>query len=368
MKRDNSPVPLVFLLEDLDFGGTQRQTLELASRLDRRRFEPLLVTLHGGSGDLLPEAASRGLKHLSLTDGPVFRVSRALPALWQFLARERPPLLQLLTVLPNIWGRIFGRLLRLPAVIACCRSLTAAGDQHERLLHRQADAHICNAEAVRDILKQKIRIPGHRVFYIPNGVDTEYFRPPDAEAERPSVLCTARLAPVKNHALLLEAFARVLRDRPDAELHLAGDGVLREKILEMSRRTPLRGKVFLHGNCRNVRELLHKAQLFVLASDNEGTPNAVLEAMSCALPVLATNVGGNAEAVLHERTGLLFPAGDPAAAADGMLRMLNDAGERARFGRAGRERALEAYSWRAMVEKHEEVYERTLHGRAGKRR
>jgi glycosyltransferase involved in cell wall biosynthesis len=240
-------------------------------------------------------------------------------------------------------------------------------------------------------------------------VDANFFRPPDASAEIPPVtedneeqpgdcliaaqaedspapegngetalsaepsgslranpaciLCVARLVPAKNHALLLEAFGRVLRDRPDAELHLIGDGSCREALLRQTRTPPLRGKVFLHGNSREVRAWLHKARLFVLASDHEGTPNAVLEAMSCALPVLATDVGGNAEAVLHEKTGLLTPAGDVAALAQGMLRLLNDAGERIRFGRAGRQRVLEFYSLQTMVEKHEEVYERVLRAR-----
>jgi glycosyltransferase involved in cell wall biosynthesis len=415
--RRNGPVPLLLLLEDLDFGGTQRQALELAARLDCKRFAPRLVTLRGGNGDLVPEAVSRGVDVLPLTASADFSVTRALPALWKYLSRERPPLVQLMTVLPNIWGRIFARLLRLPAIIACCRGQAAVGDQHERLLHRLADIHIGNAEVICDALKHTIRIPEHKVVYIPNGVDADVFRPPDAFAAMPPdaerdrdvplpaessghlraktegisgrdretpfsadsraprrggrsgyVLCVARLVPAKNHALLLEAFARVLRDRPDAELHLVGDGNCREAILEQSRTPPLRGKVFLHGNRSDVRERLCKAELFVLASDHEGTPNAVLEAMSCALPVLATNVGGNAEVVLHEKTGLLIPAGDVAALAGGMLRLLNDAGERLRFGRAGRRRVLECRSLRTMVEKHEEVYERLLRSRAGKRR
>ncbi|MDR2605503.1 MAG: glycosyltransferase [Desulfovibrio sp.] len=416
MTRRNGPVPLLLLLEDLEFGGTQRQALELASRLDKTRFAPLLVTLRAGSGDLLPEAATRGISVLSLTDSADFAVIRALPALWRYLSRERPPLVQLMTVLPNIWGRIFARMLRLPAVIACCRGQAAVEGQHERLLHKLADIHIGNALSICRTLQRAVRIPEHKVVYIPNGVDADFFRPPealpgkpstperreedapagdayalrppDASAEEPSVpegngehapaadacgpfrakpacvLCVARLVPAKNHALLLEAFARVLRDRPDAELHLVGDGSCREAIFRQSRTPPLCGKVFLHGNSRKVRTWLHKARLFVLASDHEGTPNAVLEAMSCALPVLATNVGGNAEAVLHERTGLLTPAGDAAALADGMLRLLNDAGDRLRFGRAGRQRVLESYSLRTMVEKHEEVYERVLRGRA----
>ncbi|MDR1686303.1 MAG: glycosyltransferase [Desulfovibrio sp.] len=411
MMRRNGPVPLLLLLEDLEFGGTQRQALELASRLDKTRFAPRLVTLRAGSGDLLPEAAARGLAVLSLTDSADFSVSRALPALWNYLARERPPLVQLMTVLPNIWGRIFARLLRLPAIIACCRGQAAVESLHERLLYRSADIHIGNAGSICRTLQHSIGIPEDKVVYIPNGVDSDFFRPPDASAEKlpvhgsgadsalfadtfgrqaafrdtapgkvkdapvaeacgalganpECILCVARLVPAKNHALLLKAFARVLRDRPDAELHLIGDGSCREVILRQSRTPPLRGKVFLHGNSREVRAWLHKARLFVLASDHEGTPNAVLEAMSCALPVLATNVGGNAEAVLHERTGLLTPAGDAAALACGMLRLLNDAGERIRLGRAGRQRVLEYYSLRTMVEKHEEVYERMLGGRA----
>ncbi|MDR2123712.1 MAG: glycosyltransferase family 4 protein [Desulfovibrio sp.] len=411
MTRRNGPAPLLLLLEDLEFGGTQRQALELASRLDEKRFAPRLVTLRAGSGDLLPEAAARGLDVRSLTNAADFSVSRALPALWNYLARERPPLVQLMTVLPNIWGRIFARLLRLPAIIACCRGQAAAEGRHERLLHRLADIHIGNSRSICGTLQHALGIPEDKVVYIPNGVDADFFRPPGASAESSPVpeaggetalsaaprdrqtavgdaaagkedgapgtelcrtpaanpeciLCVARLVPAKNHALLLNAFARVLRDRPDAELHLVGDGNCRGAILRQSRTPPLRGKVFLHGSSREVRTWLHKARIFVLASDHEGTPNAVLEAMSCSLPVLATNVGGNAEAVRHERTGLLTPAGDAAALAGGMLRLLNDAGERLRFGRAGRQRVLESYSLRTMVEKHEEVYERVLRGRA----
>ncbi len=363
-KIQGGPVPLVFLLEDLEFGGTQRQTLELAARLDRSRFSPRLVALRKGPVDLVSRAASIGLPCLFLTDNDAFNPLRALPALWRRLAGEQPPLLQLMTALPNIWGRILGAALRLPGIIACCRGLSDVQGPREHWLRHLAKAHICNAEAIREPLLRRFGVPAERVFCIPNGVDTDFFVPAPEPCE-PALLCIARMAPVKNHGLLLGAFARVLEHIPEASLHLVGEGEDKESVRRMAAGPALRGRVVFHPGSADVRPFLRLAQVFVLASDYEGTPNVLLEAMACGLPVAATRTGGSAEAVLHERTGLLSPVGKVEALAQNLLRLLHNTDERAVFGRAGRERVLERYSLEALVKGHEQVYEFVLQGRSG---
>lgn len=348
------------LLEDLEYGGTQRQTLELASRLNRERFEPRLVTLRRGPMDLEGEARSLGLSCRVLTDRDSFEPLAVLPALWRYLRRDRPPLLHLLTALPNIWGRVLGRPLRLPGIIASCRGLASVRNQHERRLGKMARVHICNAEAIREQLVNSVGLPAERVIHIPNGVNVDFFSPAETERDEPALLCVARMAKVKNHPMLLRAFAEVLASFPEASLHLLGEGGGKDAIRELASAPDLRGRVVMHPGSQDVRPYLHMAQIFVLSSDFEGTPNALLEAMSCGLPVIATRTGGNAEAVQHEKNGLLVPCGDAGAMARAMLRLLNRPGERIEFGRAGRESVVNHYSMRAMVRAHEAVYEHVL--------
>ena len=358
--RVSARVPVVFLLEDLDVGGTQTQTLELAARLDPARFVPTLVTLRAGSGAFAERAASRGLDWLPLTrhPGPI-RFSRALPALWRYLAAEKPPLVQLLTVLPNIWGRVFGRLVGLPGIIGCCRGVSAVRGQHEGLLGGIPAAHIGNARSICDALARLPRVAAERVFFIPNGVDTDYFVPAPEETREPIVLCVARWVPVKNHRLLLEAFARVRGVMPGAKLHLVGEGECEGELRRLAASGPPESVVFLPAGT-DVRPHYQGAQVFVLSSDHEGTPNAVLEAMACGLPVAATRAGGVAEAVAHGESGFLCDTGDAGALANGMLRLLTEPDTRRAFGRAGRARAEERYGMAPMVRAHEAVYDMVL--------
>jgi glycosyltransferase involved in cell wall biosynthesis len=356
------PLRLAVLLQDLEFGGTQRYALHLLRGLDRRLFDPELWVLNTGD-DLLAEARSLGV--------PITRISRrppgsflALPPLLTHIARHRPDILYSLTVVPNIWGRLFGRAVGVPALVAGFRELRPR--QWEPLLWRVTDRLICNAAPLRERAVHELGVPKDRVAAIPNCVDTECFRPAEAPQDGPPrVVSVARLVVDKSPLALVEAFALAKTSVPDARLTIVGDGPLRPHVEARLAELGIADSVEIVTGCGEVRPHLWNAQVFVLASRREGSPNAVLEAMACGLPVVATRTGGLPELVEHGVTGLLTGPEDPADLGAALVQVLSDADLRKSMGAAGREKAVRGHSPEAMVRATEGVLLAAWHRRRG---
>ena len=346
------PIPLTFVLEELNFGGTQKQTLELARHVDRSLFAPRIWTLWNGKA-MLPMAQESDIPVTALLPDARLHPARAAVALWRQLRRERPPLIHLCTAFPNVWGRILGRLAGVPAIVASCRGQGNVKGQHEWALGRLAHVHVCNARSIeKALLERGLR----HVHYIPNGVDTAFFTPAPAFCREPEMLCVGRLVPDKDHKTLLEAFALVRAQLPAARLHLVGDGPLHEELHRHALGLGLGEAVLFHGSRDNVRDYLHKARLMVLASVSEGMPNVLLEGMACGLPVAATRVGGIPDLVEHGVHGLLAPPRDPAALAQCLLPLLTDDALARNMGEAGRALAVQHYSLEALARTHQQIY------------
>jgi glycosyltransferase involved in cell wall biosynthesis len=360
------PLKVVFLLQDLLFGGTQRQALELAHHLDPARFQVELWMLMGGD-DLVPVAEARNLPLVWLSRQPwVNPVS--LARLWRRLSSTPVDVLMLLTAVPNIWGRLLGRLARVPRIIGNCRGGAAPWRQHERYLWPLADHVICNSLALKKELAQNYGVPPARLTVIHNGVDLNYFKPrrqaPPPQA--PRVLTVARLVPDKNHETLIRAFRLVAADHPGAELWLVGDGPRERALRQLAAATLSPGQVRFFPGQADLRPFFAQASLFALSSVHEACPNVVLEAMAAGLPVVATRVGGLPELVAPGETGWLTPPRDPTALAAALSHLLADSGTREAFGRAGHQRVARRFPLAAMVRNHEAVLEKLLQGKRPK--
>jgi len=346
----------VFLLQDLCIGGTQRQTLALASGLDRARFAPELWTLSGPTElDALAREHGLPVTHLG---NKLFPGPGSFAALWQKLGKEKPDIFFLCTALPNIWGRVAGRLKKLPLVLGSCRGGGAPARQHERWLWRLARHIVCNSMALVEAMAG-LGVPRERMSFIANGVDTRRFQPGGLPFSRrePIVLCVARLVEDKDHACLLDAFAGVLGHMPEARLRLVGEGPLEAKVRARMARAPLEGRVELLPATTDVAACFRSARVFALSSRQEGMPNALLEAMASGLPAVAARVGG-IPFLLGKENGLLVPAGDSGSLAEGLLHVLRDPELAQRMGKAGRERAERDFSLSAMIAAHEELFVR----------
>jgi glycosyltransferase involved in cell wall biosynthesis len=234
-------------------------------------------------------------------------------------------------------------------------SFWAAGGAEGRLyleLERAA-AHWCHAlvalsdaERAAGLEAGVGREEQYRV--IANGVDVERFAlVPDPLPNR--IVMVGRLAPPKRTDLLVQAFASIRRAHPGAELQIVGEGPDRAEIERQVRELGLGGGVHLIGERHDVPELLSRSACFVLASDYEGCPLAVIEAMAAGVPVVATGVGGVPELVEEGRSGFVVPPGAPEALAVAVEAVLADPARARRMGDAGREIARSRLSRERMV-------------------
>ena len=356
------PIKTVLLLQDLHLGGTQRHALELAKRLDPSRFETEVWTLMGGEA-FLPKAREYGLRVRQLSQGASVGPA-GLWNLWRGLRGFRPDALLALTVVPNIWGRVLGRLARVPAVVANCRGGDDLWRQHEAVLKHLAHHHICNAKALKTALIGRYGLDPQRIDVIPTGVDTAHFAPrPEEQDEECVLLCLARLAPIKDHETLIRAFELISPKHPKARLRLVGDGDLREELAGRMAASPARQAMELLPGTSDPASQYAKASAVVLSSTNEGMPNVLLEAMAMGLPCVGTAVGGVPEVIRNGSTGFLVPKKDPQAMAQALDELFGNKGLRERFGEQGRRTALSEHSLESVAERHAGVIERLVRGK-----
>jgi L-malate glycosyltransferase len=364
-RSDKKAIRIVFLLQDLYFGGTQRHTLELVRRLNPSRFQAEIWLLMAGD-DFLPLAHSWGLP-LTWLGRRRFMGPDSLIRLWWRLKTQPVDLLVLLTGVPNIWGRLLGRLTQVPLIVGTWRGTGCPDNNYEKWLWPYAHHFLCNAAALKSMMIERFGVPEDRMTVIHNGVNLEYFRPAafPRPPDRQVVLCIARLVPEKNHETLITAFARVAGRHPEAELWLVGDGPRQKAIRRLAHGLLSPRQVRLIPGQSDLLPLLRQSSLLALSSVQEGLPNVVLEAMAAGLPVVATEVGGLSEVVKHGETGWLVPPRDVAALADSISQLLGDAAKCAAFGRAGRKLVERRFAVADMVRRHEEVFLQLLQGGDG---
>ncbi len=354
IQKPHKPIPLVLLLEELNFGGTQKQMLEVAKRIDRNFFMPEIWTLR--QGDALMHMADEGqIPVTMLCNTKSLDTIAAIPAIWKKIYAVRPRLIHTCTAYPNIWGRIFARLHRSAVVVGSCRAQRNIKQQHERFLWRTAHAHICNASSIYSGLHE-LGVPHSLLHFIPNGVDTDYFSPnPAGLTTAPELVCVGRMVRAKEQEVLLHAFVQVLKQVPDAKLHFVGDGILLEERKQLALDLGLGTSVIFHG-ASSAREHLQTARMFVFSSRDEGMPNAILEAMSCGLPIVSTNANGIVDIVEHKKQGILVDVGDVDALAQGILSLLANASLTENMGQAARKHVVENFSLENLTRRHEDVY------------
>jgi glycosyltransferase involved in cell wall biosynthesis len=214
-----------------------------------------------------------------------------------------------------------------------------------------------------EVAAHGIQLP---VLHIPNGVDVVRFAPGRSDSgddgRARTVVCVTRLSYSKGVDVLLHAWQLVHEQAPQARLIIVGIGSLGNQLERLAEDLGVVSTVEFAGLQHDVPAQLHRGGLVVLASRWEGMPNAVLEAMACGLPCVATRVSGSEDIIQHEVTGLLVEPEDPPSLARALLALLQDPALAQEYGRAARATIEQHYSLERVTDRYVALYEQLANG------
>nr|WP_256387449.1 glycosyltransferase [Pusillimonas sp. T2] len=368
--------PILFVTTTLGTGGAERMLLKILQRLDRERFEPVVVSLldEGTTGQ---QISTLGIRVVCLRmDGPS-RIAAAPFVLARLIRRYDFALIQGWMYHGNLlaWMGKFLALSDAPLSFGIRQSLY--GLARERVNTRwviRANAWL-SGRAQGCVFNSRFSLETHREFgfrgrnmqVIPNGFDLEAFAPRPREGavlranlasgSRHVIGMIARFHPVKGHSDFLKAAVMVLKRFPDAKFLLAGTGVTYEntQLVRWIEELGLGQSVSLLGERSDVAELNSAFDISCLPSLAEAFPNVVGEAMACETPCVVTDVGDCAEIVGN--AGRVAHPGDPESLAMSMLGLLESTpSERAALGRAARHRVVDHFDMTFIARRYQEYF------------
>ncbi|CAL95890.1 TIGR03088 family PEP-CTERM/XrtA system glycosyltransferase [Azoarcus olearius] len=376
----NDRRPLIMhVVYSFDVGGLENGVVNLINRLPEDDFRHSVVALTRCAPAFCERVTRRDVDFISLHK-PQGHGIQLYPALYRLFRARRPAVVHtrnlaaLEAVVPAWAARVPVRIHGEHGWDASDPDGRSRKFQWMRRLYTPfVSRYVALSGHLERYLHDAVGISPARIERICNGVDTRRFqvaRPRALIAGAPVgadgeivVGTVGRLQTVKDQVNLVRAFALALQQAPDvtgARLVIAGDGPQRAQVEAEIARSGIGERVWLAGERKDVPDVMRGLDVFVLPSLAEGISNTILEAMACGLPVLATDVGGNAELVAAGDTGGLVPPADSQAMATALIAYLRHPALRQRHGEAGRRRAEAVFSLDGMINRYHALYDNLL--------
>jgi glycosyltransferase involved in cell wall biosynthesis len=376
-------ITIVFIFDMLDIGGTERQFLETVRHLNRNRFVPKVLAF-SCFGKLREEVETLDISFTCLDFSGLagkFRPKSYLQ-LWglfrkmtQYFRREKPHIVQCYLFWANIYGCLAAKIAGVPIIITGRREIP---DNDSMRLHYRwlqnlsnfwASAIVANSHgAKQQCLKQERYVDDEKINVIYNGIDlskyTSYCKTENKERifhipdDHFVIGIIARLRRYKGHRDFLEAAALVAQTYPKTTFLIIGmdEEGIQADLETLAKGLHISDSIIFVGERSDIPEILSMLDIQVSASLTESASNAILEGMAAGKPIVATNVGGTAELVIHEHTGLLVPPQNPACMADAIMRLLDDPVLRSQLGNNGRHRTATLFPMEHMIARTEALY------------
>ena len=367
-------------------GGTEKQALALAKQLQKNGLAIQVLT-----------ARLKGLPKTESVEGvPVRRLFSAGAGslgTWSFMIssfiylvakRKNYDLIQVfLAGSPAISAALAGKLIGKKVALKLggagstgdvgTSTRTAIGRHKLGFIKRWIDVFIVPTGEIKNELEAQ-GFSGSKIYQIPNGVDIDLFKPAGSSEKQELrrelglpgekiVTYAGRLEAGKGVETLLAGWENVSQKFPQAHLLILGDGRLKYDLKASLYGKTYRDGVLMPGQVEDITKYLRSSDVFVLPSMAEGMSNALLEAASCGLALVATAIGGTTELIVHGRNGLLVPAGDAQALADQIVLLLGNEQEMVTLGQTARQDVTNSYSLNTIAGKYADLYENIAEGK-----
>lgn len=356
-------------------GGSERQAVQLARTLRRDGRVNVEIATMRKEGPLLQEVASEFSDVAEFKIGSFFGPGfvSGVRAAAHFVQERKIDVIHSHDFYTNVFGAAVAAVSGVSKFVASKREAggmrSPAQNLVERIAFRKADAVLANSEAVKKHLEE-LGVASRKIEVIYNGLDVERMTPkvtdrrkicgilglPQDENLRFITLVANLRHEVKNQRMFLRAAVEIAANQADVHFVIAGEGELKGALEEFVRTSGVAGRVHFIGRCESVPELLYVSHACALTSFHEGFPNAVLEYMSAAKPVVATEVGGVPEVLEDGGQGFLVPSDDSRALALSLERLLSDPALAERLGANGKRHVAQNFSTQLQVDRTLKLY------------
>jgi glycosyltransferase involved in cell wall biosynthesis len=363
----SKPITALLIIKPERGAGAEMVLVEAAARLDRERFKVIGGLLTPDTEELIPAELATVDFRMPGLNGWVWL--RFFFKLCWVIYRQRVDLIHVNSYVPGNYARLAAALMQVPIVVDHWHGFSRFSRKRRlicRLLARFTDLSLAVSPGVKDYLMKEIGLPPEKIRVVVNGVDITAINAARPRAEMRRELGLPADAPViglvgrldhwgKGHKELFAAMARLTARYPVQAL-IVGGGRREVEIKQAAIDLGLADAVHFLGSRRDVPDLLHAMDIFVLPSYSEGLSLALMEAMAAGLAVVASAVGGNPDLVADAETGLLIPPKDAEALAVAMERLLADPTEAKAMGEKARRRVEENYSLDRLGREINEIY------------
>ena len=372
---ENSALPHVLLVLDQfpkTLGGGERIVLKLAALLPQYGYRASILTfsVHPESAVLALMSPPCPIYLLPLQRTYDLTALRSALDLRTFIRQQQIQIVQTYFESSDLWAGFVTKTMSNAKLIWSRRDMGILRARKHRLAYRLMagvpDAVFAVSEQVRQYCIEVDRIDPARVQTIYNGLDLRDWDTasrPATPSDELLVTTVGNIRRVKGHDVFIKAAASIVPHFPNVSFSIAGDVLEPDYFAELQalvRDLNLSDRFHFAGGVTDMRQHLSAADIFVLPSRSEGFSNAIIEAMAASLPVVATNVGGNSEAVKDGFTGFLVPPDDPAALAAAISRLLSDQSQAKAMGAAGKAIVAENFTTEVMMTRIASAYEKLL--------
>ena len=379
----NGIVNILYIIDYLASpGGTERHLSYLTRHLDHSRFRCFVVPFYfepTPMSDAMIAAGTR-IEYIRVARYYVPRAFLQAIRLARFIRANNIDIVQTFHYKADVYGAVVARLAGVKHIVASKRDAADYKGPFRFFLHKLVrpltERYIAVSDVVAEVIKLKEGVDANKMITIHNGVDTAHYQVPSAQekiaakerigfsAENFVIGMSAWFRPEKDHQLLLDCFLELHQRYPALRLLLIGGGPLLETFKTKMAPHIAAGIIHFSGPVTDVAPLLHALDVACLVPHiNEGFSNSVLEKMATGLPLIVTDIGGNKEAIAHGENGFVIAARDAEKLRAHLTDLYLNPELRQRMGAASRERVLQCFSLKQMLNRHESLYREMLGAR-----